>query len=107
MRYKVGVMKGIKSMEQRLPLYLDKSSILVFSDAEQGLKILQAGRIDLFLVSNQIEESNFMRSGAYKDIKCVGILETKVLYPWLHKRNMDLVRPLADTLKTMKSEGRF
>ena len=105
--YKVGLIKGIKSVEQKLPLYVDKANIVSLSDGEQCMKMLQAKRIDLFIVSTQIEESTFMQSGAYDDVKLVGIVETKVLYPWLHKRHENLVRKLADTLKTMKSEGQF
>ena len=106
-QYTVGLLKGIKSVEQKLPLYVDKKNIVSLSTPEQCMKMLQAKRIDLVIMSTQIEESEFMKSGAYKEIKCVGIIETKVLYPWLHKRNKSLVRPLADTLKTMKSEGWF
>jgi len=105
--YKVGLLKGIKSVEQKLPLYVDKTNIVTLSDAEQCMKMLQAGRIDLFISGTQIEDSSFMQSGAYKEVKLVGIVETKALYPWLHKRHKNMVRRLAETLETMKSEGRF
>jgi ABC-type amino acid transport substrate-binding protein len=105
--YRVGLLKGIKSVEQKLPLYVDKANIVTLSDPEQSLKMLQAKRIDLFIAGTQIEDSAFMKSGAYDDVKLVGIVETKVLYPWLHKRHENLVQRLADTLKTMKSEGQF
>lgn len=105
--YKVGLLKGLKSVEQKLLLYVDKMNIITLSDPEQCFKMLQAKRIDLFIVGTQIEDSAFMESGAYDDVKLVGIVETKVLYPWLHKRHENLVRRLADTLKTMKSEGQF
>ena len=103
--YRVGLLKGIKSVEQKLALYIDKKNIVTLSEPEQCLKMLQAKRIDVFIVGTQIEDSTFMQSGAYKEVKCVGIVETKVLYPWMHKRHKNLIRPLADTLKTMKSEG--
>lgn len=105
--YKVGLLKGIKSVEQKLPLYVDKTNIVTLSDPEQCVKMLEAGRIDIFIVGTQIEDSTFMRSGAYKEVKLVGIVETKVLYPWLNKRHENLVKRLADTLKRMKSEGWF
>ena len=104
---RVGLIKGIKSVEQKLPLYIDRARIVSLSDAEQCMKMLQAKRLDLFIVSTQIEDSAFMKSGAYDDVKLVGIIETKALYPWLHKRHENLVRLLADTLKTMKAEGQF
>ena len=105
--YKVGLLKGIKSVEQKLALYVDKANIITLSDPEQCMKMLLSKRIDLVIVGTQIEDSTYMHSGAYKAVKRVGIIETKVLYPWLHKRNINLIRPLADTLKTMRSEGLY
>jgi ABC-type amino acid transport substrate-binding protein len=103
----VGLLKGIKSVEQKLPLYVDKKNIITLSDTEQCMKMLQAGRIDLFIGGTQIEDTAYMQSGAYKEVKRVGIIETKVLYPWLHKRHKNLVSSLAETLAALKSEGRF
>lgn len=105
--YRVGILKGYKSFEQKLPLYVDETNIVTLHNFEQGMKMLLAKRMDIFIVGNLIEKSAFMQSGAYKEIKCMGIVETELLYPWLHKRHKNLVRRLADTLKTMKSEGWF
>ena len=105
--YTVGFLKGIKSIEQKLPRYVDKKHIITLSGVEQCIKMLKAKRIDVVIVSSQIEDMAMMKSGAGNEVKCVGVVETKVLYPWLHKRHKSLVLPLADTLKTMKSEGRF
>ena len=105
--YKVGLLKGIKSVEQQLPLYVDNNQIVTLSGVEQCIKMLKAKRIDIFIVGTQIEDTVYMKNGAYKEVKRVGIVETKVLYPWLHKRHQSLVQPLADTLKAMKSQGRF
>jgi len=105
--YRVGLLKGIKSIEQKLPLYVDKKHIVTLSGVEQGIKMLKAKRIDVFIISTQVEDSAFMKSGVYKEVKCGGIVETKVLYPWLHKRHKQLLQPLADILSTMESEGRF
>jgi hypothetical protein len=90
-----------------LPFYVNETQIVRLSDPEQCIKMLAAKRLDLFVFRNEIEESTFWQSGAYKEVKCVGIVETKLCYPWLHERHKNLVRPLADMLKTMKSEGRF
>jgi hypothetical protein len=105
--YRVGLLKGYKSVEQKLPLYVNETQIIRLSDPEQCMKMLLAKRLDLFIFSNEIEDSTFWQSGAYREVKCVGIVEKKLCYPWLHKRHQNLVRPLADTLKTMKSEGWF
>ena len=105
--YRVGLLKGLKSVEQKLSHYVEKKHILTLSDVEQCLQMLMAKRIDVFIAGTLIQDSAYMKSGAYKEVKCVGIVETKVLYPWLNKRHRDLVQPLADTLEAMKSEGRF
>ena len=105
--YTVGLLKGIKSVEQKLPQYFEKKNIVTLSDFEQCLEMLQARRIDIFIGATLVEESTLMKSNKYKDIKRVGIVEEKALYPWFHKRHKDLVPKLTDTLKTMKNEGTF
>jgi ABC-type amino acid transport substrate-binding protein len=105
--FKVGLLKGIKSIEQKLPLYVEKVNIVILTGFEQCLKMLQARRIDLFIIGTAMEESTLMKSDAYKDVKRVGIVEEKMVYPWFHKRHKDLVPRLADTLKAMKAEGTF
>ena len=105
--YRVGLLKGTKSAEQKLPLYVNETQILTFSELEQSMEMLLAKRIDVFIVSTQIEDLAFMQGGDYREIKCVGIVETKELFPWMHKRHQNLVRPLADALKKMKAEGQF
>ncbi len=105
--YRVGSLKGIKATEQKLPLYFDNEHIVSFTTPKQGFAMLKAGRIDLFFVGAQVEGSPLMQSGEYDGVKRVGVVETKILYPWLHKRHRELVQPLADVLQTMKSEGIF
>ena len=105
--YKVGLLKGIKSVEQKLPLYVDEAHIVTLSSVVQCLKMLQARRIDVFIVGTQVEDTAYMKSGDYKEVKRVGIVESKELYPWLNQRHKNLIQPLAETLKSMKSEGRF
>jgi ABC-type amino acid transport substrate-binding protein len=105
--YKVGYIKGTKSVEQKLLLYVEKENRYNLTGFEQSLKMLQARRIDIFIISTMAEETAPMNSPAYSDIKRVGIVEEKILYPWLHKRHRELVSPLADTLKAMKADGTF
>ena len=83
------------------------SDIYSITGFEQSLKMLQVRRIDVFIVGTVMEESTPMKSDAYQDIKRVGIVEEKIVYPWFHKRHRELVPRLADTLKAMKTEGTF
>ena len=103
--FKVGLFKGTKSVEKKLPLYVEKENIVTLTGFEQCLKMLQARRIDLFILTTLMEESAPMKSDAYKDVKRVGVVEEKTVYPWFHKRHKELVSPLAYTLKAMKAEG--
>jgi ABC-type amino acid transport substrate-binding protein len=105
--FKVGLIKGTKSIEQKLPQYVEKENIITLKDIEQCLKMLQARRIDIFITATLLEDSAPMKSGAYEEIKRVGIVEEKILYPWFNKRHKELVSQLADTLKAMKAEGTF
>ena len=105
--YKVGLIKGIKSVEQKLPLYVEKENIVILTDFEQSLKMLKARRIDILIAATLIEDSAPMKSPAYSDIKRVGIVEEKILYPWFNKRHKELASRLADTLKAMKADGSF
>ena len=105
--YTVGYLRGTKSVEQKLPLYVEEKNRVNLTGFEQSLKMLQARRIDIFIISTQAEETPPMNSSAYRDIKRIGIVEEKNCYPWLHKRHKKLVSPLADTLKAMKADGTF
>jgi ABC-type amino acid transport substrate-binding protein len=105
--FKVGLFKGIKSIEQKLPQYLEKKDIVTLTSFEQCLKMLQARRIDLFIIGTAMEESRPMKSDEFKDVKRVGIVEEKKVYAWFHKRHKKLVSQLADTLQAMKTEGTF
>ena len=105
--YKVGLIKGLKLVEEKLSQYVEKENIVTLINLEQCLKMLQSRRIDLLIVGVVVEESELMKSDAYQDIKRVGIVQEKAVYPWLHKRHKALVSPLADTLKAMKADGTF
>ena len=105
--YKVGYLTGTKSVEQKLPLYVKEENRFNLSGFEQSLKMLQARRIDIFIITTLAEETPPMNSPAYSDIKRVGIVEEKKAYPWLHKRHKALAPRLADTLKAMNADGTF
>jgi ABC-type amino acid transport substrate-binding protein len=105
--YTVGLLKGIKSLEQKLPQYVEKERIIVLTDFEQCLKMVQARRIGVFIGSTLLESSPLMRSGKYDDVKRVGTVEEKTLYPYLHDKHKDLVFPLRDALIMLKKEGVF
>ena len=90
-----------------MPLYVEKENIVTLTGFEQSLKMLQARRIDIFIASTLVEESALMKSDAYKDVKLVGIVEEKILYPWLNKKHQALAPRLADALKAMKADGTF
>ena len=105
--YKVGNLTGTKSVEQKLPLYVEEERRVNLTGFEQSLKMLQARRIDIFIITTLAEETAPMNSPAYSDIKRVGIVEEKICYPWLHKKHKALTAPLADTLKAMKADGTY
>ena len=105
--YKFGIFKGIKSFEKKLPLYVKKENIIALNGFEQILKMLQARRIDIYIGATILDESAPMKSDKYKDIVRVGIVDEKVLYPWLNKKHKALVPRLANALKAMKADGTY
>jgi hypothetical protein len=105
--YVIGLFRGIKSVEQKLPRYVRREDIVVLGNLEQSLAMLADRRIDLFISADWIERSEILTQDRFKQIKRVGILETKTLYPWLLRRHADLAPKLAETLKQLKREGFF
>ncbi len=105
--YDIGILKGIKSVEAKLAHHVDKKSVVHLSNTKQLIKMLLARRIDLFIISTQIENSALMESPQTKSIKRVGIAGKKVLYPYMHKKYKDLSFKLAKTLKAMKKDGAY
>ncbi len=105
--YEVGIFKGIKFIEKKLPLYVKKENIIALSGFEQILKMLQARRIDIYIAATIMEESAPMKSDKYKDIVRVGIVEEIVIFPWLNKKHKALVPRLAKALEAMKADGTF
>ena len=105
--YVVGALKGLKSVEKWAPRYIKKENIIYFTDIQQGLDMLLAGRIELCIIGTLIENTHLMKQPKYKDIKRVGIVEEKYIHAFMHKKHKDLAYELAATLKAMKKEGAF
>ena len=105
--YEIGILKGVKSVEANLISNVAKKNIVYLSNTEQLVKMLLARRIDLFIISTQIENSALMKSPQTQSITRVGIAGEKTLYPYMNKKHMDLSLKLAATLKAMKKDGTY
>jgi polar amino acid transport system substrate-binding protein len=107
--YMVGYSHGYKIVESSLPKYLPKDRILIATNLEQGLKMLLAGRIDLFIDILGFEESIFLRSKEFsaRNIHNAGTLESIITYPYLNKKHQDMVQNVKTTLQTMKRGGTY
>jgi len=105
---KIAYPRGYRIVEINLPGVVDKSRIIEISDSLQGCRMLIGERFDVLIdVKRTIEL--LLQENEFKDhqVKHAGILETIILYPYLHKKNDYLVAKLAHTLKNMKEEGVF
>lgn len=105
--YEIGIIKGVKSVEKNLVHHIDPKNIVYLANMNQLTKMLLANRIDLFIISTQIENSALMKTPQTQSIKRVGIAGQKILYPYIHKKHMDLIPKLAVTLKAMKKDGTY
>lgn len=103
----VGYRRGVVYCEQELGSVLPAAQIADVTQEEQGLRMLVAGRIDLFCgmdtaVWSAMELPTLRNNGPVR--KAVS-LQLSALYPYLHPKQAARAAPLAAALKAMKAEG--
>lgn len=105
--YITGHSRGYKIIESNLPKYIDKKQIVIVTDIEQGLKMLKAGRLDIFIDILGFEETIFQKTDEFKNsgIKSAGVLEVLVLYPYINKKHQALIPQIIKALQAMKNDG--
>ncbi len=105
-KYKVEYQRGIKICEINLPKVVSRENLSDVTEAEQGLKKLISGRTDLF-VYDEIGLLILLKRPEFKDsnVRLVGVMESGVIYPYLHKKHAALAPKMAEIIKAMKAEG--
>lgn len=107
--YLVGYSHGYKIVESNLSKYVSPNRIFAATDLQQGLRMLQAGRIDLFIDILGFEKPLLQTHANLKDahIRNAGVIETITTYPYLNRKHQDLVPSIESTFRTMKQDGTY
>lgn len=104
--HKIVYTKGGKIIEINLPKFVPKANIILASTIEQALKLLEAGRVDIFLevdaIGSYIENHPGFRD---KGFTIAGDVARLKFYPYLNRKHAILAPKLAETLKAMKEDG--
>ena len=105
---KIAYPRGYRIVEINLPKVASNSRIIKVSDSMQGTRMLNGDRFDILIDVKRTVEV-LLQKTEFTDhkVKHAGILETIILYPYLHKKNAHLVQKLAHALKNMKEDGQF
>lgn len=104
--YRVEYERGTQLCEVRLSNVVPPENLSVANHWPQGLKKLQAGRINIFIGVEDVIVP-VLRTDEYKDvdIHTVGVMEQIFAYPYFHKKHRDLVPEFEAVLKAMADEG--
>ncbi len=104
----VGFPKGIKIAEMKLPKYVDPQNIERVTSQIGGLRMLVAGRIDLFLLVERSGDCLILQE-EFKDtnIQKSGALETFFTYPYLHSKHKKMIPDLIKKMREMKDDGTY
>ncbi len=107
--YVVGYRRGTKIVELGLKSVVKPGQLFSLTTADQGLKMLIIGRIDIYVdVQDTVTEilgwlntSKFDSTSVYT----AGIMSKSNLHLYMHKKNAALVPKIDRVLKAMKKEG--
>ncbi len=104
--YKVECQRGIKICELNLPKVVSRENLSDITEPDQGLKKLIAGRTDVF-VYDELGILTLLQTPEFKDskVRFAGVMESAVIYPYLHKKHASLAPKMAGVIKAMKAEG--
>lgn len=97
--YRIGVLKGSLLLRAKLTSLALKFEEL--DSPEVGLKMLYAGRIDLFIATNVKVDATLELEPDIQTPKNVGDLLTLDIYPYLNRRHRSLAAPLANELNRL------
>ena len=106
--YKVTYISGNKIIEQNIYKHIEKTKIIPASDVNQAFRLLLSHRVDLFIEIREVLVLNqLLEEFKDKHFLNAGIVQNIEVYPFLHKKNKDLVPRLAETLRAVKDDGTY
>lgn len=97
---------GILLVHKRLREWVPAARRISVASTIQGLRFLRAGRAKVYVeLSKNLRSVHRLAEFQNLDLRKAAPLETVPGHPYLHKRNADLVSPLARTFRAMKADG--
>lgn len=106
-RLTAGYRRGVLYCERELNSVLPAAQIVDVTQEEQGLQMLQAGRIDVFCGLDPAVRSTLDMPSlrGTTTVRKLMTLQASALYPYLHRKQAEHAAPLAAAMKAMKTEG--
>lgn len=100
--------RGVGVCESLLKQWRPKDQVLDITTTEQGLRKLVAGRTDVYCdldlpVAEALNSPELADLGPLR--KALDVGAPTPLYPYLHRKHLNLAPRLADILRKMKAEG--
>lgn len=114
--YRVGVLRGMKYVEDRLLKLKPGITITNVMSPGNGFNMLLESRFDVFVTTTNTYENfkahRLKNPSDYtlyqeKQVKNLGTLASGAVYSWFNKSHHSLLKPIAAELKKMKREGLF
>lgn len=105
---KIVYRRGTKIIEDNLPQRVSDKNIIAISETEQGLKLVETGRVDLFL-EGSVNVARFFETTHYKasDLYFAGVMQKLDIHMFIHENYRAVIPKLNAVLKDMKEEGLF
>lgn len=102
--YETGIVAGWNILERRLQ---DSRALTQVGDTQQLMRLLINERVDL-VVSERWQGLQAIHDLGLKDVRMLKPpIKTREMFLMLHQRHHHLLTPLADALRTMKSDSNY
>lgn len=101
--YRMGYAVGDKTTEGLIKRH--KINAYPIANHENALKMLSAGRIDLYIHPSAIIKLQLARMQLERPVYPAGVLLHMYAYPYLHKKHQDLAVPLVKALENIIPAG--
>jgi ABC-type amino acid transport substrate-binding protein len=77
---------------------LPAAKVHIVENCEQSMKLLQSGRVDLY-IDNLDNCAELRRSTGFRSVQVAAILDENLSYPYIHKKHQKLIPKLTEALK--------
>lgn len=106
--YRVECRAGYPVIERLLAEMVPAAQLSRIAHAEQGLRKLALGRIDLYVDAEEVVEPILAANPAgLQEIRKAGLLERRPIYAYLNRRHAGLALRLAEVLRKMRASGQL